>query len=541
MRRYRPLPAVLFAILVSALVGGFFGRSALATDDNKVTEHYRAFSAALSAIETNYIDKVDSDNVVYGAVRGMLGTLDPHSSFFSPKEYAQMRERQEGRYYGIGVSIQAIDGDITAMQVFEQSPAYKKGVRRGDVLANVAGEDTKGWTVDQAMHKLRGAKGTTVYVGVKRRGYSEMIKFELVRDEVYIPTVPAYFMIDDTTGYIRMQDFGENTDRDVKHALRDLSSKGMKRLLFDIRGNPGGPLDQAIKVSNEFLPKGKMIVYTRGRVPNSDQDYRATEESEFTEMPIVALVNRNSASAAEIVSGALQDHDRAYLVGETTFGKALVQSVYRISGGAGLALTTAHYYTPSGRIIQRPWDASFDEYLSYTLRDQDANKPHNPSDLKHTDSGRPVYAGGGIEPDKRVAGPLEGFNPGRFGRMLVARGEFANYAQKYAADGDTRVTQASTNRKLVKRNFVVDDAMVADFREQMKSDKLKIDEEGFAKDGEFIKAMMRFEIDNAVFGIADARRHLISVDPQAQTALTMFGEAQKLTELSKGNKIKANH
>jgi carboxyl-terminal processing protease len=540
MRRYRPLPAVFFAILVSALVGGLFGRSALATDD-KVPEHYRAFTAALNAIETSYIDKVDSDNLVYGAVRGMLGTLDPHSSFFSPKEYAQMRERQEGRYYGIGVSIQAIDGDITAMQVFEQSPAYKKGIRRGDVLANVEGEDTKGWTVDQAMRKLRGPKGTEVGVGVRRRGYSELIKFALTRDEVYIPTVPAAFMIDDTTGYIRMQDFGENTDRDVKHALRDLSSKGMKRLLFDIRGNPGGPLDQAIKVSNEFLPKGRMIVYTRGRVPNSDQDYRATEDSEFTEMPIVALVNRNSASAAEIVSGALQDHDRAYLVGETTFGKALVQSVYRISGGAGLALTTAHYYTPSGRIIQRPWDASFDEYLSYTLRDQDANKPHNPSDLKHTDSGRPVYAGGGIEPDKRVAGPLEGFNPGRFGRMLVARGEFANYAQKFAAEGDTRVTQASTNRKLVKRNFVVDEAMVADFREQVKSDKLKLDEDAFAKDLEFIKAMMRFEIDNAVFGIADARRHLIAVDPQAQAALTMFGEAQKLTELSKGAKIKANH
>jgi carboxyl-terminal processing protease len=539
MRRYRALPAVLFAILVSALVGGLFGRSALATDD-KVPEHYRAFTAALNAIETSYIDKVDSDNLVYGAVRGMLGTLDPHSSFFSPKEYAQMRERQEGRYYGIGVSIQAIDGDITAMQVFEQSPAYKKGIRRGDVLANVEGEDTKGWTVDQAMRKLRGPKGTEVGVGVRRRGYPELIKFALTRDEVYIPTVPAYFMIDDTTGYIRMQDFGENTDRDVKHALHDLASKGMKRLLFDIRGNPGGPLDQAIKVSNEFLPKGKMIVYTRGRVPNSDQDYRATEESEFTDIPIVALVNRNSASAAEIVSGALQDHDRAYLVGETTFGKALVQSVYRISGGAGLALTTAHYYTPSGRIIQRPWDASFDEYLSYTLRDQDANKPHNASDLKHTDSGRPVYAGGGIEPDKRLAGPLEGFNPGRFGRMLVARGEFANYAQKYAAEGDTRVTQTSTNRKLVKRNFVVDEAMIADFREQMKSDKLKIDEAAFAKDVEFIKAMMRFEIDNAVFGIADARRHLIGVDPQAQAALTMFGEAQKLTELSKAGKIKAN-
>jgi carboxyl-terminal processing protease len=540
MRRYRPLPAVVFAILVSALVGGLFGRSALATDD-KVPEHYRAFTAALNAIETSYIDKVESDRLVYGAIRGMLGTLDPHSSFFDPREYAQMRERQEGRYYGIGVSIQAIDGDITAMLVFEGSPAYKKGIRRGDILARVAGEDAKGWTVDQAMHKLRGPKGTNVDVGVKRRGYEQLIPIELTRDEVYIPTVPAYFMIDDTTGYIRMQDFGENTDHDVKHALHELASKGMRRLLFDIRSNPGGPLDQAIKVANEFLPKGKMIVYTRGRVANSDQDYRATEESEFTDIPIVALANRNSASASEIVTGALQDHDRAYLVGETTFGKALVQSVYRISGGAGLALTTAHYYTPSGRLIQRPWDASFDEYLSYSLRDQDANKPHNASDLKHTDAGRPVYSGGGIEPDKRVSGPLEGFNPGRFGRLLNGRGEFANYAQKFMADGDNRIVQQGTGRKIVKPNFVVDETMVADFREQLKADRVKIDEDAFKKDFDFIKAMIRFEIDNAVFGIADARRHLISVDPQAQAAMLMFGEAQKLTELSKGAKTKANH
>ena len=539
MRRYRPLPAVAFAILVSALVGGLFGRSALATDD-RVPEHYRAFTAALSAIETSYVDKVESDRLVYGAIRGMLGTLDPHSSFFDPKEYATMRERQEGRYYGIGVSIQVFDGDVTAMNVFEGSPAYKKGIRRGDVLAKVSGEDAKGWTVDQAMHKLRGPKGTPVEVGVKRRGYEQLIPMQLTRDEVYIPTVPAYFMIDATTGYIRMQDFGENTDHDVKHALHELASKGMRRLLFDIRGNPGGPLDQAIKVANEFLPRGKMIVYTRGRVTNSDQDYRATEESEFTDMPIVVLANRGSASASEIVTGALQDHDRAYIVGETTFGKALVQSVYRISGGAGLALTTAHYYTPSGRLIQRPWDASFDEYLSYTLRDQDANKAHNPADLKHTDAGRPVYSGGGIEPDKRVSGPTEGFNPGRFGRLLNGRGEFANYAQKFMADGDNRIAQQGTGRKIVKPNFVVDDAMVADFREQLKTDHVKIDEDAFKKDGDFIRAMMRFEIDNAVFGIADARRHLIGVDPQAQAALSMFGEAQKLTELNKSTKVKAN-
>jgi carboxyl-terminal processing protease len=257
-------------------------------------------------------------------------------------------------------------------------------------------------------------------------------------------------------------------------------------------------------------------------------------------MPIVLLANRNSASAAEIVTGALQDHDRAYIVGETTFGKALVQSVYRISGNAGLALTTAHYYTPSGRLIQRPWDATFDEYLSYSLKDQDAARPHNPSDLKHTDAGRPVYSGGGVEPDKRVAGPLEGFNPTRFGRTLWARQEFERYAQKFTAEGDTRIAGTSTGRQTVKPNFTVDDSMVADFREQVKADRVKIDEDAFKKDSEFIRAMIRFRIDEAVFGIAEARRHLITADPQAQAALAMFGEAQKLTELSKGSRTKAN-
>src|SRR5947207_4735895 len=392
------------------------------------------------------------------------------------------------------------------------------------------------------MSVLRGPKGTPVEIEIRRRGYEQPIPVQLARDEVYIPTVPAYFMIDATTAYIRMQDFGENTDHDVKHALHELASKGMRRLLFDIRQNPGGPLDQAIKVSNEFLPKGKTIVKTKGRIANSDQEYKATEDSEFTDIPIVLLANRNSASASEIVTGALQDHDRAYVVGETTFGKALVQSIYRISGSAGLALTTAHYYTPSGRLIQRPWDATFDEYLSYSMKDQDAARPHNPTDLKHTDAGRAVYSGGGIEPDKRVAGPIEGFNPSRFGRMLYARQAFERFAQPFTAEGDTRIgAPAANGRKTVKPNFVVDDAMVADLKEQLNTDHIKMDDAAFAKEIEFIRAMMRFRIDEALFGIAEARRHLISVDPQAQAALQMFGEAQKLTELSKGTKTKANH
>src|ERR1043166_3453047 len=542
MRRSRSLSAGVCAIAVFALVGGLAGRRLVAADD-KVPDHYKAFTAALSAIETNYVDKIDSDCLVYGAVPGMLPRLDPHSTFYDPREYARMRERQEVHYYGIGIEISSFENDVIAQKIFEGSPSAKSGMRQGDVLARIGGEDTKTWNcaapgdcTDRAMKKLRGARGTPVQISLRRRGYKDLIPVELVRDEIVIPTVPAYFMLDSTTGYVQLRDFGESTDRDLHVALKTLSSQGMRQLLLDIRNNPGGPLDQAIKVVNEFTTRGKMIVYTRGRIANSDQDYRATDDGEFTNIPIVMMANRSSASASEIVTGALQDHDRAYVVGETTFGKALVQSVYRISGGAGLALTTAHYYTPSGRLIQRPWDSSFDEYLTYTMRDQDANKSHSAGDLKHTDAGRVVYGGGGIEPDRRVAGSVEGRSEERFARALWNSnngGEFGSYASRFDVDGDTRVKQTPTGRRTVKPNFLVDDTMVAEFKDLMKADRIRVNEDAFKKDNDFIRAMIRYEIDRALFGVSEARRHLIEVDPQAKVAVTMFGEAAKLSDLSR--------
>ncbi len=538
MQRYRSVSVVL-AVSIFAIVGGVYGPTLVATDD-RVPERYKTFTAALSAIESSYVDKIDSDKIVYGAIRGMLGTLDPHSSFFDPAEYARMRERQEGRYYGIGIQITTSAGDIMAATVFENSPAHRQGIRRGDVIARVDGESAKDWTIEQAQGRLRGQKGTPVKIEIRRRGYEQLIPIDLTRDEVHILTVPAYFMIDAQTGYIQMRDFGENTDREVKAALRELVGKGMKRLLFDARENPGGPLDQAIKVSNEFLPRGRMIVYTKGRIANSDQDYRGQEDGEFQNIPMVMLVNRNSASATEIVTGSLQDHDRAYIVGETTFGKALVQSVYRISAGAGLALTTAHYYTPSGRLIQRPWDATFDEYLSYRQRDQEAVKTHNASDLKRTDAGRPVYSGGGIEPDKFLQGPVDGFSPSQFARLLYNRGEFENYAIKFTAEGDTRIAQQATGRAIVKPDFAIDDTMVADFRDQLKNNRLKIDEDAFQKDLVFIKGMMHYRIDEAVFGVAAAKRHLLTVDPQALAGLASFAEAERLNGLARGSTRAAN-
>src|SRR6186713_1953053 len=443
MRRYRSFSAVVFVVVVCALIGGLFGRSALKAQD-QLPEQYKVFAAALRAVEENYVGEAPSDRLVYGAITGMLQTLDPHSSFMDAKSYATMRERQEGRYYGLGISISVVDADITVAAVFEGSPAYQKGVRRGDVIAKIEGDDTKGWSSDKAVQRLRGQKGTPVGISVRRAGYDKLIDLQVIRDEIHMPTVPAAFMMDATTGYLRLTDFGENTDQELGRALKDLTGKGMKRLVFDLRGNPGGALDQAIKVSNRFLPQGDMIVYTKGRVQNSAADYRASERSDYLNVPMITLVNRSSASASEIVSGALQDHDRSLIIGETTFGKALVQSVFRISGGAGAAITTARYYTPSGRMIQRPWDGTFDEYLTYTLREQDANKVHRSDDLKYTDSGRKVYSGGGVEPDRRLDGPVMGFNPTRFARTIYARNFFGSFSERFRRRGDTRISATAT-------------------------------------------------------------------------------------------------
>jgi carboxyl-terminal processing protease len=534
MRRYRALPAAAILALC-ACAGAYFGHTALAAQD-QVSEQYKIFTAGLRAIEDVYVGEVESDRVVYSAITGLLQTLDPHSSFMDPRAYAQTRERQEGRYYGLGITIQVINGDVIIASVFEDSPAYEAGLRRGDVIARIEREDTKGWTSEQTVGRLKGPRGTFVDISLRRSGYEQLIDLRVRRDEVHIPTVTAAVMLDETTGYIKLAEFAENTDRELGRALGDLTKRGMKRLVFDLRGNPGGALDQAILVSSRFLPKGDLVVYTRGRVNGSDQDYRAQERSDYLTMPMITLVNRSSASASEIVSGALQDHDRSLVIGETTFGKALVQSVYRLSRGAAALITTARYYTPSGRLIQRPWDGTFDDYLTYTLRDQDANKSHKAEDLKYTDAGRKVYSGGGVEPDRRFDGPTEGFNPGRFARTINARGLFDLYARRFTRQGDTRVAMASSGpRHEVASGYQVTDEMLAEFKQLVTQTPIRFDEAGWQKDRPYIAAMMQKEIDLDLFGAARAYEKLAKQDPQLQFALNYFGEAAQLLNTGKNS------
>jgi carboxyl-terminal processing protease len=530
---HRFLSVAGLVVLFSAVAGGLWGRGALVAQD-QIPDQYAVFTAALGAIEDHYVGEWESDRLVYSAITGMLQTLDPHSSFMDPRSFAQMRERQEGRYYGLGISINVVAGNVTIFNVFEGSPAHRAGLRRGDVIAKIEGEDARGWTSEQAVRRLRGPRQSSVNISVARQGYEALIDMAVMRDEVHIPTVPAAVMLDATTGYIKLQDFGENTDEELGRALGDLTRQGMKRLVFDLRGNPGGALDQAIRVSNRFLPKGDLIVYTRGRVPNSDQDYRANEQSEYLDLPMVTLVNRSSASASEIVSGALQDHDRSLIVGETTFGKALVQSVYRLAENAGAAITTARYYTPSGRMIQRPWDGSFDEYLTYALREQNANVEHRPEDLRYTDAGRRVYGGGGIEPDRRFDGPSDGFNPTRFGRAIAARGMFEAFAQRFSRRGDARVTAtASREPRVLDAGFEVTSAMVEEFKGLVRQSPVPFDEEAWQKDLAFITAMIKREIDVDLFGVATAYKNFARNDPQLQFAVGLFSEAEKLLELGR--------
>jgi carboxyl-terminal processing protease len=531
MRMIRIPSAVI--VTVVAVLGGVLLGGVSTQGQDRINARYRVYTAALAAVEAEYAEEVDSTQLVYGSIDGMLRTLDPHSSFFTPRDFAQMRERQEGRYFGIGISIVSAEGDVTVTSLFEGSPAYRAGIRRGDIIAAVGKESAKGWSTEDVVKRVKGPKGTTVDISILRPGRDQFIPLTIERDEIKIVTVRTSFMLAPGTGYVRLQDFSETTNDELTEALAKLKTAGMQRLVLDLRDNPGGPLDQAIAVSNQFLKRGQMIVYTRGRIPNSDADYRAQSEGRYPDVPLIVMVNRQSASASEIVTGSMQDHDRGLIVGETTFGKALVQSVYPISNQAGLALTTGRYYTPAGRMIQRPWDGAFDEYLTYSLRDQSASRTHGAADLKYTDSGRKVYSGGGIEPDHFVAGPVEGFNPTRFSRLLMGRGVFVGFAERFTKEGDTRPGAQSAGQHKVAPGWQVTDGIVQEFRTYLADQRVKVDEKALTADLPFIRAMIRFEVDVDLFGVEEARRNLSKVDPQAQSALGYFDEARQLLDSRK--------
>jgi carboxyl-terminal processing protease len=536
---------VLSAVVLvgSTFAGGLLGDRVLA-GGGRLNEEMRLYTAMLATIEREYVEEVPADRLVSASIRQMLRTLDPHSNFFEQRDYQTMQERQKGQYYGLGISVQSIDGNITVVAPFEGTPAHRLGIRAGDIISRIEDEDARGMGIDDAVKRLRGPKGTPVRITIVREGYDDPLEFTVIRDAIPLHSVPYAFMVSPTVGYIRLTDFnettacrpgeGEDCERELERALKKLRTQGAQAYVLDIRDNPGGLLDQAFAVSNLFMKKGQLVVFTRGRSRRDESNYITETESPWVDVPLVVLTSRHSASASEIVAGALQDHDRALIVGETTFGKGLVQTILPLRNvrGYALALTTARYYTPSGRSIQR-------EYASTALEDYYAPRDRKACDegsgeMKLTDAGRKVYGGDGITPDYCV----EPLKPSKFVSYLIGRQAFTGFAHGFEGAGGqgqadiagtgTRSHADSETLRVIGRDFEVDDETREAFLSYLESRDLRFTPEQLEENRQMVDRLIEEEVVRQVFGEGEARQRSILWDPQVQRALELVPRAELL-------------
>jgi carboxyl-terminal processing protease len=532
-RMRRSFAAAALFLGTTTLVGGVIGPRLFAVSD-ATSPGFKEYSDILTAARSWYADDVPPEKLVYASIQGMLSTLDPHTTFLEPDEYGAMQEKQRGSFYGLGIIISKRNGKITVITPVEGSPAERLGIRAGDIIDRVEGKPIDDLPVDAVVKKLKGPKGTKVHITIVRPGMDEPLQMTVTRAEIPTNSVSYSFMVEPGVGYIRLKDFTHTSAPEVADAWEKLDKQGMKKLIFDLRGNPGGLLDQAIGVSDFFVTKGDKVVFTRGRTASSEQTFSAPGKHTRPRIPVVVLVNKGSASASEIVAGAVQDHDRGLIVGQTSWGKGLVQSVYTLSDGAGLALTSAKYYTPSGRCIQRDYKDVL-EYLSPEQEEGEAEETGSAHDAPssqskevfHTDAGRVVYGSGGITPDVFVkAEPLS-----RFVSMLYARGTFFEFAVSYRAKHAT-----------IGKDFKVDDAVREEFFQFVDSHPNTLDTKAKAayeaeKDPGIVDRAIREELMTAVFGRETGYRVGLERDVQMKKALTLFPEAEKLASLKKGTQV----
>ena len=397
---------VLCAGLIGAstLIGGIYGLR-IGTNGNLIqiaplSGHVREAFQITRLIEQRFAEPVDWNDAMYqGAIPAMLATLDPHSTFLSPEEFRKMREQERGSYAGVGMQIAGFGNKTVVDFPFPRTPAFEAGILPGDAIEMVDGEPVDGLDLMAVANRVKGPPGTSVRLSLSREGSDQWIEVVLVRNVIPRSTVPVQMLFEDGTGYLRVTSFGEKTSEELDKALRSLEGQGMRGLLLDLRGNKGGLLSAGVNVASQFLDKGQSVVSHRGR-SSSERRYNSQAENPDLDYPVVVLVNCTSASASEIVAGALQDHDRALIAGTNTFGKGLVQSVFALPESSGMVLTTARYYSPSGRLIQRPYDRiTASEYFNEPCSEH--FRPRQGT-VRLTDIGRKVYEFGGIAPDVEI-------------------------------------------------------------------------------------------------------------------------------------------
>lgn len=463
---------------------------------------------ALDKIETNPHVSLTSRDLIYAGINGMFRTLDPYTQFINETDFEYMQAQQQGSFYGIGISFDVRDGELLVIAPIEDSPAYKLGIRAGDVVAEIEGESAAGITTTDVISKLRGEKGSKVRIGIRREGEVELLQFEITRDRIKLESVRGGFMLDQETGYVRLTEFTATTHTELAEKMKILTEQGMKQLVMDLRFNGGGLLSAAEEVSSMFLRKGQTIVSTRGRATGSEMDLRCRKEGEYSELPIIILVNDSSASASEIVSGAVQDHDRGLVIGTETHGKGLVGSQFHTRLGTAAQITTAQYFTPSGRFIQRPFDIPHRD-----INDEDNAMNDEAQEKFRTDTGRTMYGRGGITPDVIIEEPRLSDTMFRLESMRV----FFDFAVSHEAEvGEVTL------------DYTVTDEIYQEFIEYLQSGAIVWDTEALETDADSIRKSILRELVSVYVDSNEADKLRVLELVTIREALSLFPKINEL-------------
>jgi carboxyl-terminal processing protease len=505
MKMKRPATLLLAGALLLAPVFA-------ANPPDDLDRSVKTLTSALSIVNQNFADQVSSEKEIYqGAIPGMLRTLDPHSSFLDPAEYADMQRKQRAQYFGIGMLISMDGPKVIAMEPFPGSPAWKADLRRGDVIVAIDGKDVTKKDSGAVADMLRGPRGTQVRVSVMRDGATEPVTLTVTRGEIETSLVDA-FWYKPGIAYLKVTSFeAQNVAKDVEAALQRLDESKIQGLILDLRENRGGLVTEAVSLAGRFLRDGQVVVSHRGRAER-EQMFKAKANALAQKYPIVVLVNGNSASASEIVSGALQDHDRAIILGDTTFGKGLVQAQFPLDQGAALLLTIAHYYTPSGRLIQR--DYSHKSFFDYYYARKEPTQ--NSDDMKTTDTGRKMFGGGGITPDVKYDNPHYSLFQQRIYRSSV----IYRFASKYFGP----------NKPALPVNWQPDEQLMARFKDYLQSNDFPMTNAEFERDKQWLREQIRDEFYLRAFDKKTSDRAIISDDPEVAKAVEALPQADKLHE-----------
>ncbi|MCH7495133.1 MAG: S41 family peptidase [Candidatus Marinimicrobia bacterium] len=524
------------AIIVLSFVLGFAGNQVVHSASDLYLK-LEVFENIIQIMNRYYVEKVDWDKVMKGAYRGMMSQLDPHSVYIDKEKFKKSEESFAGKFQGIGIEFDILDRYITVIAPIAGSPSDKLGIRPGDKIVAIDGESAKDINYEEVFSKLRGPKGSKVVVSIRRQGIDDDFELTIVRDEIPIYSVLSSFMIDEETGYILLSRFSKTTSDEIEKALQTLEDQGMKNLILDLRSNAGGYLDKAVDVLDMFIDGGEILVYTKGRTSSANEEYYSHSKGTHDRFPLVVLVNRGSASASEIVAGAIQDLDRGLVVGETTFGKGLVQRQWKMKDDSAIRVTIARYYTPSGRLIQRPYENGIEQYYEDIRNDAqnqvDPEKDDRP--LFNTKSGRSVRGGGGITPD--IVVPF-GLNLSKNTIKLLS--DPHRFVFSYASEYASRHPELSNDKEWFISEFLVSGGMIEEFVSTLEESGFDLDDKTLDADSDYLKNLIKSEIAGSLFGRNGRYKVKIQTDNQLQRALELLPEAKALSDAVLGLKENSN-